>query len=220
MEFPREVPHGLPVNELTKEFNKAVRVLRALRPVSSTTVRVESISNGTTYHLRGLPAGTRRSGGGTSAGLANSAFVATVEQGEVDNVAVTEVKMLCGTAQGIFGELQDFPTTYWTTAGELKLFDDANDDLDTVNASQTLPDGTWFWLRWDPQEEEWTLEKGATLPANASVAAGDTVQYFAVVPLFRLRLTDDDAKAVQMHYGSVYVPTARNVIDIQEVASQ
>lgn len=127
--------------------------------------------------------------GGSGGGLENSAFVAeaTASGGSFS------VKILGGTVQGIFGGITVFDTTTYNSIGN----------------------GTIFWLEYDPAEEEWSMEHGSALPQSASTPDPDNPNYFAVIPICRV---DSGApkNIVQYHCGSVYVPTATNVVDVQE----
>ena len=158
--------------------------------------------------------------GGGATGLANSSFAAKAKQGTGQH-PVVEVKMLGGTVQGLFGALQVFPTTYWTSGGGAPtLFDDYNSATDELE-SAIIPNGEWFWLEYTPDGEgggEWSLEHGSEPPQSASTTDEDEVNYFAIVTLFQVRLSQPDTGVVQNHYGGVWVPAATNVVQIQEVA--
>lgn len=224
MDFPREVPHGLPVNELTKEFNKAVRVLRALRPVSSTTVRVESVSNGTTFHAR--PAASPRTSRATAAAAPlNLSFMAEARKGKNGNQDYFEVRMLGGTVQGLFGTIETIPTTFWTSnhsPNDLELFDDYDSGAgDVKHIHDGISNGDQWWLEYDPEESagsRWSVQHGASLPASATVEDPDDARYFTVVPLFRVR--GGGSSIAQGHVGAVFVPTATNVVDIQDTVEE
>lgn len=138
--------------------------------------------------------------GGGMAGRGNSAFVATVTPHPTgsQNPSCYVVNMLGGTVQGIFGHITLIEDTEW-------------------DSSERIQDGEIFWLQYDPSEEEWTVEHGETLPTSATTM-DDQSNYFAVIPLFRVDAAVDDL-VVQYHYGSVYVPTVGNVVDVQEHAS-
>ena len=156
------------------------------------------------------------SGGGYA--LANSSFVATAKKGSGENPPV-EVRVLGGTVQGLFGPLQVFPTTYWVAGGEPTLFDDYDDVTDEIK-DEAIPDGEWFWLEYTPDGEdsgEWSLEHGAELPEEATTTDDEEVNYFSIVPLFQVRLSEENRGVVQNHYGAVYVPVATNVVQCQEV---
>lgn len=132
-------------------------------------------------------------GYGEGGALSNSAFVATATA----SGNKFSVKILGGTAQGIFGGITVF-------------------DTETYN---NISNGTIIWLEYDPEEEEWSMEWGSALPQSASNPDPDNPNYFAVIPICRV---DSGApnNVVQYHYGSVYVPTATNVVDVQQIPSQ
>ena len=227
MEFPREVSHGRPVSDLTMEFNKAVRVLRAIKPVGSASIEVKTISNGTTFRVK--PAAVPRSSGGSVAVPENMSFLAEARTREENGADVVEVKMRGGTAQGLFAGVQVFNTTYWTpNARAPELFDDYDDNCDDVESAD-ISDGELFWLEYDPEANagaHWRIEHGASLPQSAvsdsdedSDSDEESVHYFSFVTLFRVRLTESGKGVVQNHFGAVVVPTATNVVDVQTVES-
>lgn len=124
-----------------------------------------------------------------TAALSNSAFVA---EATPDGNKFT-VKILGGTAQGIFGGITVFDTDEY----------------------ENISNGTIFWLEFDPEDEEWSMEWGQTIPQSASHPSSGNPNYFAVIPICRV---DSSApkNIVQYHYGSVYVPVATNVVDVQQ----
>lgn len=140
--------------------------------------------------------------GGAGGGLANSAFVAKATPEEGLNVDTYEVRMLGGTAQGMFGGIEVINTTVFTGiyAGEL------------------------FWLEFHPNRtpgSQWSVEHGSSLPASAATPSADNPNYFAVIPLFKVEAGagGESVNILQYHYGSVYVPTVENIVQIQEPVS-
>lgn len=219
MDVLREIPHNLPVPDLTKEFNKMVRLLRSWQPKNSATVRVATYSNGTMWHVKPAPAPQSGGGGATVPLPGNMSFTAEARTGEVDGADVVEVKMLGGTVQGLFGAVQVFKTTYWTDGGGApELFGDYNSATDELEDA-SISDGDLFWLEYDPEADEgerWSIEHGAELPEDATHPGEEEPNYFSVVPLFRVRLSEEEKGVVQNHVAGVYVPTLSNVVDVQK----
>lgn len=146
-----------------------------------------------TFENEGDPQISATGGGGAAGALDNSAFIA---EATADGNRFS-VKILGGTAQGIFGGITVFDTETYTN----------------------ISNGTIFWLEYAPYGVAWTMEHGASLPQSASNPDPDNPNYFAVIPICRV---DSEApnNIVQYHYGSVYVPVATNVVDVQTVASE
>ena len=182
----------------------------------------DSISLRETAHGSFCIGGGGGEGGGS--GLANSSFVAEAKE-DPEHPGRIEVKMLGGTAQGLFGAIEVIPNTYWTSdSSDLQLFDDYNSNLDDLHLSDTVNDGDLFWLEYDPTESagsRWSVEHGSSLPQSAtSDSDEDVVNYFSCVTLFRVRIGATESGVVQNHYGGVLVPTATNVVDVQTVNGQ
>lgn len=57
MNLPSEVPHGRPVGDLTQAVNALIRYCRSITPRPSATVGVSTLSNGTTFRVKGGDAG-------------------------------------------------------------------------------------------------------------------------------------------------------------------
>lgn len=106
-----------------------------------------------------------------------------------------------------------------------------------VIVGEEMEDGEHFWLEYDanaePEDEEegeesdsdsgsdedepgrWVLKHGKRWPRSATTTSADKVLYFTTVPLFYVSRYVTDQNVVQQHFGSVYVPTATNVVPIQ-----
>lgn len=131
-------------------------------------------------------------GAGADVSMAFSATATLRENSETRY----DVKMLGGTVQGIFGPITAINTTIFENVGN----------------------NTFFWLQYYPATSVWQVQQGAALPASASTPSADNVNYYAVIPIFKVEKGAPN-NIVQYHYGSVYVPTVTNVIQIQEPAS-
>lgn len=218
---PSALKTGDPLTAIVPWTQKIVAYLRAITSRPSATVAVSITPNGTTFRVK--PAAVPRSSGGSVAVPGNMAFLAEARTREENGADVVEVKMRGGTAQGLFGGVQIFNTTYWTpNARAPELFDDYDDNCDDVESAD-ISDGELFWLEYDPEAnagEHWTIEHDTSLPQSA-VAESDeeSVHYFSFVTLFRVRLTESGKGVVQNHFGAVVVPTATNVVDVQAVES-
>lgn len=152
------------------------------------------------------------------------------EQGHTDEVDHFEVRVLGGTVQGVFGVMELIETTYYvksgTSGGDFENrwpdYNDGNDEKKTA----TIPDREIFWLEYDPNANEgqrWSLEHDDKLPASvtqppASESNDDNTRYFSIIPLFRVEYKKTEDNVNQWHAGSVFVPTATNVVEIQQPA--
>lgn len=153
------------------------------------------------------------------------------ETGHTDEVDHFELRVMGGTVQGLFGTMELIETTYYAKSGTTRSdFEErwpdyiyGTDEKETA----TIGDREIFWLEYDPEAAEgqrWSLEHGDELPASVTQAPQDpsndeNTRYFAVIPLFRVEYLKNEANVNQWHAGSVVVPTATNVVEIQQPAA-
>lgn len=194
MNLPNEVPHGLPVSDLTQAVNQLIRYVRSITPRPSASVAVETLSNGTTFRVK--PASPGGAATVPKLYLDNSAFIATAVLVDEDSFDVT---VLGGTAQWLFGPIAEFATETY----------------------EDIPGGERFWLQFDPLgnggDGEWAIEHDETLPSESTT--DDGLNYFTVVPLFKVE-GGVPRNVVQYHFGSVYVPKVHNVVQAQDTATE
>ena len=192
MEFPREVSHGRPVSDLTMEFNKAVRVLRAIQPVASATVKVQTLSNGTTFHVK--PAAGPRGGGGGGAEVPLNQFKVTAEPDGDPPTNDYFVSMKGGTAQALFGSITFVEgVVEWANnipSGE-RLF---------ISLVYRVMSGGEYVHAFDSQAD-------FTVDTDPPESTADTF-YFPIA------VVESDGTVLQGHLGAVYLAKPWNVVEL------
>ncbi len=245
MELPQPLQSGAALNTIAPWSRRIIDYLRAITVRPSATVNVATTANGTTL-TAAAPARPVRA---AAAVPDNNAFMAEARFGKGENGNnIIEVKMLGGTVQGLFGPIEPVPTTFWTTENKMTLFPDPEKEEEEegeeeggveeeeeekdpyeVNKNEDLAVGEWFWLEYDPEEDEydpetgeggrWSVGHGQELPESDPPEEGEgpdgRTVYFAVIPLFRISVFAA-RNVIQNHFGAVYVPTVSNVVPIQK----
>ena len=190
MNLPAEVPHGLPVSDLTQTVNQLIRYCRSITPRSSATVGIDTLANGTTFRVKASSPSTVH---------ASTTVLVDLDQFRVTVVPAPEgtvgadwlLSVAGGTAQALFGTIT------------------------SVNGVEdepvSIPDGSrcYVSLRYKAAQNGEALHAfdsepviGTTPPANTA-----TDYYFPVA------IVESDGTVLQGHLGAVYLARPWNVVE-------
>ena len=190
MNLPAEVPHGLPVSDLTQTVNQLIRYCRSITPRPSATVGVDTLANGTTFRVKGSSPGTFN---------ASTTVVVNLDQFRVtvvpdpDGVAGEDwlLSMAGGTAQALFGAIAP------------------------VNGVEdepvSIPEGGRCYVSLVYH----AFQNGTALHVFDPDAVIDTVppQNTAADYYFPVAVVEADGTVLQGHLGAVYLARPWNVVE-------
>lgn len=198
MNLPNEIPHGLPVSDLTQAVNQLIRYCRSITPRPSTTVSVTTLSNGTTFRVNYPPGG---GGGGSVVQVQalNQFKVTCVPDGEHPAGKPPTLDWLIsangGTAQAMFGTITSVSgfedESYGIGIGERAfvslVYKIEQSNGDVVHHFEDVLD----------------IRTGRNAPQNTA-----NTFYFPVA------IVEYDGTVLQGHLGAVYLARPTNVVEL------
>ena len=190
MNLPNEVPHGLPVSDLTQAVNQLIRYVRSITPRPSATVSVSTLSNGTTFAVRHATA----AGGGNSVvqiQALNQFKVTAVSDGPGDWL----ISANGGTAQAMFGTITSvsgFEEEQCSIGGDERVFVSLVYKIALSNG-----DVVHYF------EDELDIHMDENPPQNTA-----NTFYFPVA------IVESDGTVLQGHLGAVYLARPTNVVEL------
>lgn len=197
MNLPNEIPHGLPVSDLTQAVNQLIRYVRSITPRPSATVSVSTLSNGTTFRVNEARGGGGGRGGGLVVQELNQFKVTTDPEGDPPTTDWF-ISVNGGTAQAMFGTITSVAGINGPEEAGYSISPGTRAFVSLVYRI-TLSNGDvahYF-------EDELDIHVGSNPPQNTS----DTF-YFPVA------IVESDGTVLQGHLGAVYLARPTNVVEL------